>query len=100
MKRQLLVLVLSAFASPALAEDCPTFGFTGDYLSSVFCNQLSEITGPATRNIEPGLTTSAPDWLAPEWLELSIIREAHRVDPAKTLQLIQRIKDAGGQPLE
>ena len=92
-------VILAVSASPVLAEDCPGFGFKADYLDTHFCDQFEDIIGPATRGMGPDETVSAPDGLAPEWWELELVREAHRVDPAKTLDLIARIRAAGGEPL-
>ena len=95
-----LLFVVSAGA----AQACPSFGLTSSYLSDFFCDQLDDIAGPKTRNIddvEP--TVPAEDGLtqpAPEWLSLPAVQDAWRSDPAKTLRLIQRIRDAGGRPLK
>ncbi len=92
-------VILAVSASPVLADDCPGFGFKADYLDTHFCDQFDAIAGPVTRGLGMDETVSAPDGMAPEWWELEVVREAHRVDPAKTLDLIARIRAAGGEPL-
>ena len=97
-----LVFVVSA----GTAEACPSFGLTTPYLSDFFCSQLGDIAGPKTRAVDtPGspsrevgdsdLTQPAPDWM-----KLPTVQEAWRSDPAKTLKLIERIRDAGGRPMK
>ncbi len=100
MARTLPSLIVIVCAGAAQA--CPSFGLTSPYLSDFFCDQLGEIAGPKTRTIigqenrhEDGLTH--PD---PEWLDLPVVQDAWRSDPAKTLKLIERIRDAGGRPLK
>lgn len=87
-------------ASPVAAEDCPGFGFESAYLDSLFCEQLRDVAGPTTRAMPT--PDKVPDTgetgVEPEWLELPLVRDAWRSDPAKTLLLIQRIRDAGGRP--
>ena len=87
-------------ASPATAADCPGFGLSSEYLSRVFCGQFSDVAGPTTRTTRGGATgdLTATDEVPPGWLDLPIVAEAWRSDPAKTLALIKRIRDAGGRP--
>ncbi len=99
MRRFILGLTLLA-ASPATAEDCPDFALDSAYLHGFFCGQLDQIIGPKTRTIEPDAPVSTPDGLPQEWLGIPAIRDAYRVDPARTLEMIQRIKDAGGEPVQ
>ncbi len=35
-----------------------------------------------------------------EWADFPLIQDAYRADPRKTLDLIERIKGAGGLPIE
>jgi len=94
-----LLVVVSAGAVQA----CPSFGLSSPYLSDFFCNQLDDIAGPKTRTILDGDAPRAEDGLTqphPDWLELPVIQDAWRSDPAKTLKLIERIRDAGGRPLK
>lgn len=87
------------------AGACPSFGFDAPYLSDFFCSQLDEIAGPTTRAIHQGSSPSREGQSdlthpEPEWMTLPVIQEAWRSDPAKTLKLIERIRDAGGRPLK
>ena len=96
-----IVLIVTAGTAGA----CPSFGFDTPYLSDFFCGQLDEIAGPTTRAIDQGSSPSreGQDDLThpePEWMTLPVIQEAWRSDPAKTLKLIERIRDAGGRPLK
>ena len=96
--RQLLIGFSLCFATPLAAEDCPTFALDSVYLNGFFCGQLEEITGPKTRTIEPTNPITTEDGQFDEWLSIGVIADAYRVDPARTLEMIQRIKDAGGEP--
>lgn len=96
-----LVFLVSA----GMAEACPSFGFKTDYLSDFFCRQLDEVAGPKTRafddnkSLESELGEIILTHPEAEWLKLPVIQDAWRSDPAKTLRLIERIRDAGGRPL-
>ncbi len=99
--RQLLSGFLMLAALPAAAEDCPTFDLESDYLSGFFCGQLEQIIGPKTRTItEPTNPITAPEDLPDGWFDLEAVQDAYRVDPGRTLALIQRIRDAGGEPVQ
>lgn len=98
-----VVILVSAVGA---AEACPSFGLTSPYLSEYFCGQLDDIAAPRTRAVtgadnssgSPGDTVlTQPD---PEWMYLPLVQEAWRSDPAKTLKLIERIREAGGRPLK
>ncbi len=99
--RPLLTGLLMLAAVPAAADDCPTFDLESDYLTGFFCGQLEQIIGPKTRTIiEPANPITTPDDLPDEWLQLPSVQDAYRVDPGRTLALIQRIRDAGGEPVQ
>ncbi len=97
-----LVVLMSA----GMAEACPSFGFDTPYLSDYFCSQLESVAGPTTRSVETdGSANGKPGEVLlthpqAKWLELPVIQEAWRSDPAKTLRLIERIRDAGGRPMK
>ena len=85
------------------AEACPSFGFKSPHLSQFFCQQIDQFSEPVTRTLrgealdpraESDLTQPGPEWMA-----LPEIDRAWRSDPAKTLKLIKRIRDAGGRPM-
>ena len=98
--RHLTLGFLMLVAAPATAEDCPTFNLESDYLTGFFCGQLEEIIGPKTRTIEPSNPITTLDGLPEDWLDLPAVSEAYRVDPGRTLAMIQRIRDAGGEPVQ
>ncbi len=78
---------------PKIATD---LGLTSSYLTAMFCEQAQTIIDDGTTR-----TIGEPDWPegpGTEWLENPALREAYRVDPRKTLELIQRIRIAGGLP--
>ena len=96
---------LMLVATAGMAEACPGFGFGNSYLSDYFCHQFNAVPSPRTRAIVGGGTPDTPpgDVLTlpdPEWLTLPEVERAWRSDPAKTLRLIQRIRDAGGRPVK
>jgi len=85
-------------ASTAGAQACPSFGLETAYLSEFFCREFGEVSGPATRNMGTGSGEQAEN-APPEWIDLPVVSEAWRVDPAATLELIERIRAAGGRPI-
>ncbi|MEM7753224.1 MAG: hypothetical protein AAF230_07405, partial [Pseudomonadota bacterium] len=95
-----LIFVLTV----GVAEACPSFGFNSPHLSQFFCQQLDEFSVPPTRSMHgeasnPGVVDDLTQPGA-EWLSLPEVDRAWRSDPAKTLKLIKRIRDAGGRPLK
>lgn len=100
MVRFASVFVVALLPTAASAEECPRFGLSSDYLATLFCQQLEDIVPETTRSSRPEdqadtLEITPPD---PRWLALEPVAEAWRSDPAKTLSLIERIRDAGGRP--
>lgn len=85
------------------AEACPSFGFKSPHLSRFFCQQIDQFSDPVTRTMRgEALDPKAANGLTQpgaEWLSIPEIDRAWRSDPAKTLKLIKRIRDAGGRPL-
>ena len=89
--------------SVSSAEACPSFGFQSTHLSEYFCSQIDEFAGPSTRNIKGNPDAAEQSDLTQpgsEWLNIPEIRRAWRSDPAKTLKLIDRIRDAGGRAVK
>ncbi|GEM_PF-1941629 len=101
MMRVASLVVLGLLPGAARAEPCPSFGLSSEYLAQFFCQQLDDVVPPATRSARTGETaTEQPDALPDDaWLDLSPVADAWRSDPAKTLRLIERIRDAGGLPV-
>jgi len=99
-------LALSLFLIPGLAgtqavaniPDCEIPGLGSAYLTSYFCGLFDGIAnGEATRTLIPD-EADLPQGPGYEWLEIELLRDAYRIDPKKTLELIQRIRTAGGLP--
>lgn len=100
MLRVSTCVVFLTLSGTAAVQACPSFGFETDYLSDFFCRQLDGIAGPTTRTMGAGDPPAAPlgvERPTPEWLDLPAVSEAWRVDPAATLELIERIRAAGGR---
>lgn len=102
MKYLAIAGALCAMAQPAAAQDCAALGLDSDFLTEHFCAQLEALAGDGTgttRSVTTdGALTSLPD---EPWATIGVVQEAYRADPRKTLELIARIKGAGGlQPLE
>ena len=105
MVRPILVLaMLMAMAHGAQA--CPRFGLQTEYLSEFFCRELDALSttqdAPRIRTItpdSPNVEASPDPALGPDWMALPAVSEAWRGDPAATLELIERIRAAGGRPV-
>jgi len=98
MHRAALFLLLFTAGSGASAgdpaEDCKELGVPNAYLAQMFCTELRALLPPgASRGLDetdPALPDGA------DWSGIGLLRDAYRADPRKTLELIRRIKDAGG----
>jgi len=101
MMRVASIVVFGLMPAAASSETCPGFGLSSDYLAQLFCQQLEEVRPEATRSARPDGQSPTNDIAPPEegWLDLEPVAEAWRSDPAKTLRLIERIRDAGGRPV-
>lgn len=92
----LTVTTLLLTAPAASAQDCPDLGLENAFLTEHFCAQLLDIlpgtgtTRSITQEGNPDLSDDA------EWADFPLIQDAYRADPRKTLELIERIKGAGG----
>jgi hypothetical protein len=101
-KALILTLAALAFAPAARAEDtatatpaCDGLGLNSAFLSEYYCGQFTRIVeGGETRTISP----DDPDVAETDWYQIELLRDAYRVDPKKTLELIERIRLAGGLP--
>lgn len=78
--------------------DCADLGLPSDFLTKFYCKELHAIIEENGGTRGYGETTSSP--LDPigdaSWGDIKIVKDAHRADPSKTLELIKRIKSAGG----
>lgn len=91
-----MIVLAICFATPTLAEEhCPAFGFQSSYLNDLYCQRLREIVEEA-----PDAPTRSVDMLDDDTRRIldgaSLMRDAYHADPKKTLELIKRIREAGG----
>ena len=96
MHRFALTFVMLMGATAAQADDCASLGLSSSVLQEHFCAQLEALrdSKPVTRAITQ---SGSPDALPDDpWADLELIQDAYRADPRKTLELIERIKGAGG----
>lgn len=97
MKKYIFAICLATLAQPVQAEDCADLGIDNAYLRELFCTELQEIIGhnSTTRSITDGSDTSdsSTDEL---WRDIEVLKHAFRADPETTLELIERIRQAGG----
>ncbi|MEM9707635.1 MAG: hypothetical protein AAF871_02500 [Pseudomonadota bacterium] len=94
---RMLCASIALTVSASAAGACPSFGLPSDYLAAFFCQELAELAGPRTRNADLDAGKPDSEAIGPDWLEIPAIRAAWRSDPAKTLRLIERIREAGGR---
>ena len=106
VRRTLSGLLLAATLAPiaaaqtADAETCEGFGIENRYLLDYFCRHAEEIIGERTRTIVPPDLSDLPEGFEPELFDIPPLGDAYRVDPKKTLELIERIRSAGGLVLQ
>lgn len=96
------IATLIALTCAGTASACPSFGFSSPHLSAFFCGQIDEIAPQTTRSMngaDRDATLEDDGQIGPDWLALPQVERAWRADPAKTLRLIERIRDAGGRPV-
>lgn len=74
--------------------DCQQLGISSSVLAERYCAALQEIAegDEITRGMGGGVIEDLPAGLADNVL----VQDAYRADPRKTLDLIKRIKEAGG----
>ncbi len=97
MFRTLAITLIISSASAANAQDCVGLGLKNAYLTDHFCSQLRDLVPTEkTRGtpIEGDLKPGQPD--LSQWADVQVLQDAYRADPRKTLELIKRIKSAGG----
>jgi hypothetical protein len=96
VKAARLAFLAICLAPPAMAQEgCPALGFQSNYLNDLYCQRLAEIVEEA-----PDAPSRSIDMLDDDSRrileEFGLIREAYHADPKKTLELIKRIREAGG----
>jgi len=103
MRKRMITMAAICAAGLAFADDtdpeCAALGLRNSYLTQLFCSQLRELgagNGPSRSIVQEG----NPDQDSPvaDWGAIGVIQDAYRADPRKTLELIERIKGAGGLP--
>ncbi|MGJ8583862.1 MAG: hypothetical protein ACSHXD_07215 [Marinosulfonomonas sp.] len=97
MKPHIIVAMVLVGMSPAHADETCELKMESAYLTEYFCSAFKDISDakPKTRSMTDETDTS-DDGLDPNFAQVGIIKEAYRTDPRKTLELIERIKSAGG----
>lgn len=91
----LLGMIVAVLAAPAAAQtDCPDLGFQSDYLQDFFCHRLQDVVEGGE---VPSRNVGVVDDEAQEFIdELLLVQDAFHADPRRTLDLIDRIRSAGG----
>ena len=102
MRQIIITAIVALAANTAQADtpssDCAALGLTNSYLTDHFCSQLEALVTPeqTTRSIVLEGDPDADLTPVAEWENIGLIQDAFRADPRKTLELIERIKGAGG----
>lgn len=98
MCRVLALIALMGSSLPASSETCEGLGLASSYLTQHFCKQLNDLSksGEPTRSVTSGDEIVRTGPVLPDWPDVTILQDAYRADPRKTLELIRRIKEAGG----
>lgn len=91
-------LLLATTHVASANSDCIELGLPSDFLTKFYCKELQAIIDENGGTRSYGETTSSPnDPIADgPWANIKSLKEAYRADPSKTLELIKRIKSAGG----
>ncbi len=102
MSRYLLMITLVGAFAPTTVGACEALGVKNEYLAQKFCKNLEDISNSddATRSITGSDDYSETDSFPPDWPDIKVLQDAYRADPRKTLELIRRIKNAGGLTTE
>jgi hypothetical protein len=93
-----LAAIVLATASGDLDDGCGELGLESAAQAEEFCEELRAIARPpgTTRNLDWNNPADGEAGEAAGPTGITIIDRAYRTDPRKTLELIQRIKSAGG----
>ena len=92
-------MAVTASLAAALDEDCPDLGLDSTYLAQFFCGQIDRIISDGTTrgmDIDDPDAPALPEGPGTEWVGIAPLQDAYRMDPRKTLELIDRIRTAGG----
>lgn len=97
MFRAFAITLIISSASAANAQDCDGLGLKNAYLAEHFCSQLQDLIPPGKTRGTGGLSDpKLGEPVLPQWAKIEVLQDAYRADPRKTLELIKRIKSAGG----
>jgi hypothetical protein len=90
-------VTLLALSHAAVADEhCPDFGFDTQWLNDFYCARLEALADG--RTVPPDRSVGVPDDEAAELIEgVPLVRDAFQADPRSTLDLIDRIRAAGGK---
>ena len=93
-----MVLLLSS-AAPATAEDCPSFGLP-ERQEERFCTEFRDLLfAPYKPNTNRATAADRDKSNVDKWIKSNPLwGEVYRSDPKRTLDLISRIRKAGGEP--
>jgi hypothetical protein len=102
MYRILAIGTLIIAAGELQASECDALGVAEPELAAGLCAELRALGGTSETGRGFGTTTPNEDDRPglEEWADIDLIQDAYRADPRKTLELIRRIKDAGGLATE
>lgn len=96
MQRFLISAALLAAAGGAWADDCDALGIPDPAQAESLCAELRDLGAERATSRSLSADDAGDDPVLEEWREIGLIQDAFRADPRKTLELIRRIKDAGG----
>ena len=85
---------------PEVGADCAALGIPDPAVAFALCAELEALGSGGTVSRGLGVGSGSRDAVLDEWPDLNLVQDAFRADPRKTLELIRRIKDAGGLTTE
>jgi hypothetical protein len=96
MLRFVLIAATIATAGGARADDCAALGIPDPAAAEALCAELRNLASEGSTPRRLGGSSDSRDPVLDDWPEADLVQDAYRADPRKTLELIRRIKDAGG----
>ena len=97
MHRVLAISALIIAAGDLQAGECDVLGVAEPELAASLCTELQALGAASGTGRGFGTDDGEDDGPAlQEWAGIDLIQDAYRADPRKTLELIRRIKNAGG----
>ena len=83
-------------AMPRDAAECAALGIPDPAIAQALCAELQALAAGNAVSRGFGGSAGSRDPVLDEWPDVTLVQDAFRADPRKTLELIRRIKDAGG----